>query len=177
MQTIESETCPKCGDSLEFCKLGDSNFGLNEKPQEPPVDTEVRICPICGADAQRTRDKGYNFEIMGEKIPVYGVKKVSMNIEKRAITQQTVTFDGWECTNGHKVYTTAKSVDRALCPICRDSLKKFGDLIKTCSHCDQNFETNFFVERDPDELLAEEGWVKVDSIEKKPEDPGPPPEE
>ncbi|UCH89136.1 MAG: hypothetical protein JSV49_00360 [Thermoplasmata archaeon] len=162
--------CPKCGFDREAAREEEEKYRkesmakeLEEIEVKPPVLPEIPEdapkCPTCMSPIKNIPDKQLSFELMGKDVTIHNVRIMGMNLHKRAITQCIVTFDSWECENKHKFFSRFTSSYKELCPICRDSMKKFGSEIRSCTHCQLNIPGNCYLRMEGRTLLEEEGWI------------------
>jgi ribosomal protein L37AE/L43A len=175
---LEDETapvCQKCGFDREAAQLDElrrreERFGMspNKPPAASPQESEEseseHKCPSCGGNLFRSRTKGLSFDMLGKEVTIHDVRIMGMNLRKKAITQCVVEFEGWECSNKHRFFTNYSSSCKELCPICKDTMKKFGSQLRSCTHCKLNIPGDSYMTIEPVQLMEEEGWVYKESL-------------
>ena len=167
-----SPTCPKCGFDRITARLEEEERmaekmtptgATEEVPPSPDVVADAidarYHCPICNSGLSKIRESQISFDLLGKEVSIHNIRIMGMNLHKRAITQCIVTFDGYVCDKNHKFFTRFTQSYRELCPICRDTMRRFGREVRTCSRCHINISGEYYVTLGGRELLEDEGWI------------------
>lgn len=165
-------TCPKCGFDRIAARLEEEKKREEERAAES-ADGEVQEaspiiadtldakynCPICKTRLSKIRESQISFDLLGKEVTIHNIRIMGMNLHKRAITQCVVTFDGYVCEQNHRFFTKYTQSYRELCPICRDTMRRFGKEVRTCSRCHINISGMHYRTMDGRDLLIDEGWM------------------
>ena len=171
--------CKKCGYDRLAAKVEEERTKAHARAQADSIDdsrdiSDIRSgdpnqqvnCPICRSPLQRTNENAISFDLLGKEVTIQDIRIMGMNLRKRAITQCIVNFEGYVCENNHKYFTKYTQSYKELCPVCREGMKKFGQQVRTCSHCQINISGEDYLRMDGGQLLEEEGWVYKEDLMK-----------
>ncbi len=135
------------------------NFKV-EKAKEKEEDSRFdpsRPCPICGTPTKEV-PLDVQHSVMGDKIPMTGLRLMGGDIEKKATTLISIEGVGRECREGHHIAQRWTSREMPICPMCFTKLSPYGASILSCSRCSRHFPTHCFRSRPHEEALMAEGW-------------------
>jgi hypothetical protein len=150
----EEERGKKKGQIIEPRETADDFSSLkNDMPADAP------LCPVCKMGLKRSYEHTISFDLMGKEVTIQHIRIMGMNLHKRAITQCIVNFEGWECGNRHRFFTKYTQSYKELCPVCREVMKKFGQQVRSCTHCKINISGDNYLKLKGRELLEDEGWI------------------
>jgi predicted nucleic acid-binding Zn ribbon protein len=157
--------CPKCGYRIRrepqpspgLLREFEDAAGLRIQETEEVGDHPK--CPECGNRLRKNIGDALQFDLLGKEITVQSISALHMDISKRATTQVQIEFDSWSCVNEHKFYVEFRENTKRLCPGCKGPMVKFGDEVLSCKRCRINLTKDSYVYIEPEELLAEQGYV------------------
>ncbi len=154
--------CPKCGFDLtshrETVKEvetveSSTRFDLSRYDESHP-------CPKCGSPT-RIMDMDIDLKVEGERISIHGLKLMGGEITKKPVTMCSFHIVGRECSEGHKFYSDYTYRPRPLCPVCYDTMMKYGSSLFSCTRCNKHFPVRSWPEPDPGIVLLDEGWERT----------------
>jgi transposase-like protein len=129
-------------------------FTQNNRSYDPS-----KPCKVCGAPTLE-EEVEIDHIVEGKRISIGGLKMMGSDVTKKTETIISMKVKGRVCQNEHMTYSVYESREKPLCPMCLDSLIRYGSSILSCPRCKRHFPVDAFESMDPEEALRSEGWIR-----------------